>query len=81
MSERLVLAGDIGGTKSNLGLFRGTADAPVAVVEQTYFNRKFGGLAEVVRQFLDEAGLAADSACFGVAGIVAGGASVLPNLG
>lgn len=81
MSERLVLAGDIGGTKSNLGLFRGTADAPVAVVEQTYFNREFGGLAEVGRRFLDEAGLAADSACFGVAGTVVGGTSVLPNLG
>lgn len=81
MSEQLVLAGDIGGTKSNLGLFCGTADAPVAVLERTYFNREFSGLAEVVRRFLDEAGLTANSACFGVAGTVVGGASVLPNLG
>ncbi len=81
MSEDLILAGDIGGTKSNLGLFKGPPEAPVAVVERTYFNREFGSLAEVVRQFLNETGLAAENACFGVAGAVVDGESALPNLG
>lgn len=86
MSENLILAGDIGGTKSNLGLFRGSPEAPEAVAERTYFNREFGGLAEVVRQFLnetvlDETSHVAEHACFGVAGAVVGGDSALPNLG
>jgi len=39
MSENLVLAGDIGGTKSNLAFFRGTLDAPETVAEARFQNR------------------------------------------
>lgn len=81
MSDALVLAGDIGGTKSNLAFFRGAPDAPEIVAERTYQNREFAGLAEVVRRFLADTGLTATTACFGVAGAVVAGASHLPNLG
>jgi len=81
MSDALVLAGDIGGTKSNLACFRGTPDAPETVAERSYQNRDFAGLAEVARRFLAESGLTAATACFGVAGAVVAGASHLPNLG
>ncbi len=77
----LVLAGDIGGTKSNLAFFRGAPDAPESVVEQRYQNRDFTSLAEVLRRFLADTGLTAATACFGVAGAVVAGASHLPNLG
>lgn len=80
MSKGLVLAGDIGGTKSNLGLFRGQPKAPIAVIERTYPNREYGSLVEVVRRFIDEVGLLPDRACFGVAGAVVEGESTLPNL-
>jgi glucokinase len=80
MSEHLVLAGDIGGTKSNLAFFCGAPDAPQAVAERSYRNREFASLADVVRRFLADTGLSAVSACFGVAGAVVDGASVLPNL-
>ncbi len=53
MSESLVLAGDTGGTKSNLALFRGSPGAPRAVAERTYQNREFGSLTDVVRRFRD----------------------------
>jgi len=81
MAEVLVLAGDIGGTKSNLAFFRGAPDAPETVAERSYQNRDFASLDEVVGRFLADTGLAAASACFGVAGAVVGGASHLPNLG
>lgn len=81
MSDALVLAGDIGGTKSNLAFFRGAPDAPETVAERSYPNHAFTSLADVVRRFLADTGLTAASACFGVAGAVVAGASHLPNLG
>ncbi len=81
MSENLVLAGDIGGTKSNLAFFRGAPAAPETVLERSYQNRDFSGLDEVVRRFIADTGLSAATACFGVAGAVVAGASHLPNLG
>jgi len=81
MSENLVLAGDIGGTKSNLAFFRGAPAAPETVVERSYQNRDFSGLDEVVRRFIADTDLSAATACFGVAGAVVAGASHLPNLG
>lgn len=81
MSEACVLAGDIGGTKSNLALFRGSPDAPERVVGRRYLNREFTSLGAVVRQFLADTGLSAARACFGVAGAVVAGETVLPNLG
>ncbi|MDP1904776.1 MAG: glucokinase [Pseudomonadota bacterium] len=81
MSENLVLAGDIGGTKSNLAFFRGSPNAPETVAERSYQNREFAGLAEVVGRFIADTGLSAATACFGVAGAVVAGESHLPNLG
>lgn len=79
--DKLVLAGDIGGTKCGLALFHGPADAPEVVLERSYPSRDFASLGEVVRQFHTDSGLAATRACFGVAGAVIDGASQLPNLG
>ncbi|MBN8781190.1 MULTISPECIES: glucokinase [unclassified Thiobacillus] len=81
MPDTLVLAGDIGGTKSNLAFFRGPSRAPETVAERSYQNRDFASLDEVVGRFRADTGLAAATACFGVAGAVVGGASQLPNLG
>lgn len=81
MAEPLVLAGDIGGTKSNLAFFRGTPHAPESVAERSYRTRDFANLAEVVGRFRADTGLTAATACFGVAGAVVAGASYLPNLG
>lgn len=81
MSDTLVLAGDIGGTKSNLAFFRGAPGSPETVVEHSYKNRDFSGLAKVVGRFRADTGLTAATACFGVAGAVVAGASRLSNLG
>ncbi len=80
----LILAGDIGGTKSNLAFYQGSPDAPETVAEHSYQNQEFAGLDEVVRRFLADTRMttaSAASACFGVAGAVVVGESHLPNLG
>lgn len=81
MSEALVLAGDIGGTKSNLGLYAGSPTAPEPVAERGYLNREFPDLSAVIRHFLAEIGQAPARACLAVAGAVLDGKASLPNLG
>lgn len=48
MSDKLILAGDIGGTKSNLGLFHGDPGAPELLLERSYQNRDYASLTELV---------------------------------
>lgn len=81
----LVLAGDVGGTKLDLGLFRASGDGVEAVAEERYESDRFDGLTAVVRSFLEECGIdptegRIEQACFGVAGPVLGERSILTNL-
>jgi len=83
----VILAGDIGGTKTTLGLFDGDRraddrDAPVAVERRTYPSRDQAGLGPLLRVFLDEvgAGRRITAACFGVAGPCIDGRVETPNL-
>ena len=64
-----VLAGDIGGTQSRLGLFRIIGDALQLKFEKTYLSKNYNGLKKILKDFLSgEEEIA--SACFGVAGPV-----------
>jgi len=64
----MILAGDIGGTKTLLAL----ADGPDIVCERRYASREWGDFAALLRAFLAETGAnPVASACFGVAGPVA----------
>jgi glucokinase len=74
-----VLAGDIGGTKTHLGLYRVEGGAPALVRDNVYATRKFETLEEVVLDFLSGA-LPIDAACFGVPGPVIGGLSHATNV-
>ncbi len=67
----MILAGDIGGTKSNLGLFEIEDGNPRLVRFATYQSSEFSGLPEVIAAFLSE-GPAGDLevACFGIPGPV-----------
>lgn len=76
----LVLGGDIGGTKTVLGLFRVGGEGGLAVVrEQTFSSRDASGLEDLVRAFL-VAGDEVAAAALGVAGPVFDGAVVTTNL-
>lgn len=72
----MILAGDIGGTKTNLGLFD-VADCALAPHNQRSFpSNRFSGLESIVDEFMIGAGEpSVAAACFGV-----DGRSVTPNL-
>ncbi len=74
-----VLAGDIGGTKTLLGLYRVESGALTLVREKLYATREFKTLEAVARDFLAGAS-AIDAACFGVPGPIIGGVSHATNV-
>lgn len=79
----MLLAGDIGGTKSLLGLFSGGTPRPVPQVVQTLVTRDHPSLESMVEGFLDAHGVPARAlaaACFGVAGAVTEQAATLTNV-
>ena len=82
MTSRTILAGDVGGTKTWLGLFDAGPPRPEPIETARYATLEFDGLAGVVARFLDEAGAreAPAAACFGVAGPVRDGVSRLTNV-
>jgi glucokinase len=79
----MILAGDIGGTKTLLGLFDPRPARPRPIYTREFSTTDFGGLTEMVRMFMaeDTVGSAAISAaCFGVAGPVLGATAELTNV-
>src|SRR5471030_1484301 len=81
--SNLLLAGDIGGTKTLLGLFEPAAGRPRAVTTRSYGTLDHAGLPEMITAFLRDASTASASigaACFGVAGPVMDEAAALTNV-
>jgi glucokinase len=75
----MLLAGDVGGTKTNLALYsRETGLAPIA--QATFKSKRYASLREVVAQFLSDSGAFAGLAVFGVAGPVVEGQASTTNL-
>jgi len=66
----MILAGDIGGTKTNLGLFEEREGKLVKVVHERYPSREHAGLEEIVSAFLKQTGAKPTAAGFGIAGPV-----------
>jgi glucokinase len=79
----MILAGDIGGTKTFLGLFEPTATRPTEVRVKSFSSVEHLDLSAIIAAFLTSAGIDAstiDAACFGVAGPVLGRTATLTNL-
>ena len=77
----MILAGDVGGTKTALALFELRDGALVLEREATLPSREFPTFEDAVARFLDGgARPAVEAACFGVAGPVVNGRSVTTNL-
>jgi len=76
----MILAGDIGGTHSRLGLFHEEAGRLHLELEKTYPSREHSGLAEIVRSFLSGTKPDVSQASFGIAGPVLHGVVSTPNL-
>lgn len=76
----MILAGDIGGTKTNLGLFDASGGSLRTERQQSYPSKDHGGLEDIVGKFMTDETRTVTAACFGVAGPVIDGQSVTPNL-
>ena len=78
---RYVLAGDIGGTKTNLAVCTVEQSGRLSVVrEQSFPSRRYQGLEKVVEAFLDGKRERIGAAAFGVAGPVLDGRVKTTNL-
>lgn len=76
----MILAGDIGGTKTNLAAFDVATGKLQLVVKQTYPSREHATLEEIITAFLSKHSLKIDHACFGIAGPVRAGRVEATNL-
>lgn len=78
----MLLAGDIGGTKTLLGLFEPADDRPRPMVVREYATLDFDGLDDLVQIFLDDtrAEPRLRGVCLGVAGPVSGLVARLTNV-
>jgi glucokinase len=76
----MILAGDIGGTKSNLGLYDVRQGKLVRVAYKRYTSHEYAGLHEVAQDFLREHGAAVTAASFGIAGPVVNNTVQATNL-
>ena len=75
----MLLAGDIGGTKTNLALYAPEGGLEVQA-QATFKSARYDSLEAVVEEFLTTTGAAVDRAVFGVAGPVVNGQSATTNL-
>lgn len=79
-TPRLLLAGDIGATKTNLAVFPEDGSFRIPLVEATFQSRDYAGLEAVAKEFLPRIGTRVDRAYFGVAGPVISGRAAITNL-
>jgi glucokinase len=75
-----LLAADIGGTKSDLGVYALASGPRVPIATGRLATAAYDGIEPLVRAFLDERQLAVDFACCAVAGPVVDGRARLTNL-
>src|SRR5829696_182040 len=79
----MILAGDVGGTKTLLGLFDVTHERPEPVLIRPFTTTDFPDLSAAMAAFSADAAFAdvtIRSAAFGVAGPVVGGTATLTNV-
>jgi glucokinase len=79
----MVLAGDIGGTKTLLGVFARLSTRPGAIAVREFATLDFPDLPSMIARFLESAGPTTgtvEAACFGVAGPIVGDVAKLTNV-
>lgn len=76
----MILAGDIGGTKTNLGFFAFENNKLKCLIEETFTNEEHSSFNDIVLQFVESHDLKIATACFGIAGPIRNGRCELTNL-
>jgi len=83
-NPRMLLAGDIGGTKTLLGLFSRSPSRPGVIAVESFPTTEYASLSRMVDAFLEPqhgGRLQIEAACFGVAGPVIDDRAELTNVG
>ncbi|HWD47461.1 MAG TPA: glucokinase [Actinomycetota bacterium] len=75
-----LLAGDIGGTKTILGVYSREAGPRRPLAVRTYPSARYPSLEAIAREFLATVHLPVERACFDLAGPIVGGRAKLTNL-
>lgn len=76
----LLLAGDIGGTKTTLAIFQPQGDHLTPLLKHTYPSTSYLSLGDMVREFLRSTDLKVSQASFGIAGPIFHGRATVTNL-
>jgi len=77
----MILAGDIGGTKTMLAIYAESTQVPANPVQEIRFkSADYQSFEIIVKEFLDQTGAKPQAACFGVAGPVTDRHSRITNL-
>src|SRR5712675_3475715 len=76
----MILAGEIGATRTRLAAFETEGNRLSCVVEKDYASHDYPSLTEILPQFIRSEGIGVHSACFGAAGPVRSGRSKISNL-
>jgi glucokinase len=76
----LLLAGDIGGTKTALAVYSAARGPRAPILEAEFLSARYASLGVVVREFLAGSDLSIERASFAVAGPVVAGSSKVTNL-
>ena len=76
----MLIAGDIGGTKTDLAIFSVEAGPHTPLAQETLHSAKYPSLQAMVKEFLAKVNMPVDQACFDVAGPVIGGRVKTTNL-
>ena len=76
----MILAGEIGATRTRLAAFEKEASRLHLAVDKTYMSLEHSSLSEIIAAFIQAEGIGVHSACFGVAGPVRRGRSKISNL-
>src|ERR1700675_2861969 len=76
----MILAGEIGATRTRLAAFETEGNRLQRVVEKNYVSQQHDGLSGILADFIKTEGIPVHSACLGVAGPVRAGRSKISNL-
>jgi len=80
LQEDYLLAGDVGGTKTNVAIYSREAGLHAPLLTATFPSAAYMGLADLVKEFLGRTEIQVKRACFGVAGPVVNGQARITNL-
>jgi glucokinase len=76
----MMIAGDIGGTKTNLAIYGPDSDPRQPMVEASFQSDEYDSLSEILVEFIGRINLPVQTACFGIAGPVVEGRVQATNL-